>query len=924
MSQYHSIRRVTTFEDKRVVFRKRWLWAAVGLFSALFIGCKLDDNRLKGSIRGLPPSQLVGPSVIQLLVNQERTIEIVGGQPPYEYHLISGSGVLTSDGVYQADSEPGTAKVRITDKRGTKLDIDVEIFIPPQLKAESITLTARSKQSYDFSAPGGIAPLTYEVVSGPGQIDSHGQYTAGEEAGEAVVRVTDHQGNLAEAIARNVSLIVDGPVYAQKLDSQGNYYVGGSFRHVYPQLAPGLVALDTKTAARDFGFDLFNGFNGTVRSILSLPDGSLIVGGNFTEFRGVARQRLARLSASGALDASFDSSEGFDGEVYSLVTDGEFVYVGGDFTEYGSVSRQSVARLNLQTADLDLGFDTSSGFDGPVHALALEGSALFVGGAFTSYKTETRQRIAKIHSETAELDEDFDAASGFNNSVWALALSPNGLFVGGQFTSYQSTTRQRVAKLDPASGALDMDFDTTSGFNQTVRTLLWSDQGLYAGGQFSNYKGVDRQRLALLDSETGSLDTVFETALGFDSTVESLLLSPEGLYVGGSFLEFAGSLRERVALLDPLTASLDNVFGSGSGGIGNNSAFALAQREGHLIVGGNFFTSGGIPRLGLAKFLPGGLDLDFSFDTSLGFNGTVLALEIQDNNLYVGGDFSQYKGIARSRIAKLNRNTAELDADFDSSSGFEGRQVDAIIYHDGGLVVGGIFSSYQGAAQNALVRLNALTAERDTDFLNGLASGFEQVHDLKLIEDEFIAVGYFFNYSGQPRSFIFRAHARTGALNETFAPGLGARTYAVDISGGSLFVAGRFTGVNGFTRQRVAKVDLTDGATDLDFDSSSGFTHEIPGGGDSLSILAHNGSVFVGGNWNRYGDQPRRTVAKLNADTAILDGGFIAPLSGPGLSLMIREPDGPVWVGFFGFTTSPHICGYLCPLNQISGQIELP
>ncbi len=62
------------------------------------------------------------------------------------------------------------------------------------------------------------------------------------------------------------------------------------------------------TAPRpDFNSQLSGGFNGDVRVSLETSDGKILVGGNFTSFRGdaTAPDRLLRLNSDGSLDEAF-------------------------------------------------------------------------------------------------------------------------------------------------------------------------------------------------------------------------------------------------------------------------------------------------------------------------------------------------------------------------------------------------------------------------------------------------------------------------------------------------------------------------------------------------------------------------------------------------------------------------------------------
>lgn len=61
----------------------------------------------------------------------------------------------------------------------------------------------------------------------------------------------------------------------------------------------------------------------------------------------------------------------------------------------------------------------------------------------------------------------FTQATGFNNfAVRALVSDGTSLFVGGDFTTYRGSNAQRVAKIDLVSGTLDTTFTDVVQFGE--------------------------------------------------------------------------------------------------------------------------------------------------------------------------------------------------------------------------------------------------------------------------------------------------------------------------------------------------------------------------------------------------------------------------------------------------------------------------
>ena len=72
----------------------------------------------------------------------------------------------------------------------------------------------------------------------------------------------------------------------------------------------------------------------------------MLIGGDFTNFNGSVRSRVARLVDEGSIDPAFVSSLGADDIIHStaLQTNGR-VLIGGRFTSYHGIPRNRIARL---------------------------------------------------------------------------------------------------------------------------------------------------------------------------------------------------------------------------------------------------------------------------------------------------------------------------------------------------------------------------------------------------------------------------------------------------------------------------------------------------------------------------------------------------------------------------------------------------
>lgn len=180
----------------------------------------------------------------------------------------------------------------------------------------------------------------------------------------------------------------NAPFIAGGLQSNNRVIIGGNFTSVMGNSASRIARINTD-GTFDSGFNIGSGFNGLVRTILIQPDDKILVGGDFTDFNGNARNRIVRLNSNGTLDTTFNIGTGFDGSVHtiSLQADNK-ILVGGAFNVYNSTSRLAIARLNPD-GSLDTSFvpgTSLSDLEGVpiVKTIAIDGSGkIWVGGKFS-------------------------------------------------------------------------------------------------------------------------------------------------------------------------------------------------------------------------------------------------------------------------------------------------------------------------------------------------------------------------------------------------------------------------------------------------------------------------------------------------------------------------------------------------------------
>jgi uncharacterized delta-60 repeat protein len=364
------------------------------------------------------------------------------------------------------------------------------------------------------------------------------------------------------------------------------------------------AALAQVPGSLDLSFDpgTGTGSNGIVYDMVLQADGRVLIGGQFTQYNGIARPNLARVLADGSLDTSFDPGTGPNNPVIAQAVqpDGKIV-IGGLFSTYNGVARRRIARLNSD-GSLDTGFNVGTGFagTGSVEAITLQPDGkILVSGYFPSYNGIARNNIVRLNSD-GSLDTSFLTDPGPDDVVIGIELQPDGrMIIFGTFQNINGNPRVRIARLLP-NGALDTSFDPGSGAFGTIRAAsIQPDGRIMIGGGFIEYDGTARTRLARLNAN-GSLDPSFNPAVGPNGDVLDLQLQANGkVIIAGLFGTYRNTLRRNLARVNS-DGSLDPSFAPGAGAnFGLNCV--TPQADGRILIGGHLNAYAGASRQGVAR-----------------------------------------------------------------------------------------------------------------------------------------------------------------------------------------------------------------------------------------------------------------------------------------------------------------------------------
>jgi hypothetical protein len=384
---------------------------------------------------------------------------------------------------------------------------------------------------------------------------------------------------------------------------------------------------------------------------------------------------LSIVSAAGPTSAAVAPKERadrtwmVDGKVFALARHAGRLYIGGRFTQLQPPRGSGAAPMpahNLAAIDLASGEPVRSwrpdvgGADATVHALAIEGGAVYVGGRFASLGGSP---VANLGAVTLA---GGDAIGGFapavSGRVYALLASPDRLYAGGAFGRVDGLSRAKLAAWNLPSRSLTQAWKPRA-LGGAVRDLAF-DAGhgaVFIAGAFDAMaqggSTFTRESVAKVDAATGSLSS-WQIPVG-------QVGSPQ---TGWDVSATASRLHGGFGRGPNFAASFDATGNVGTriwrfGVVGNVQAVELSPGGSRLYLGGHF----GLGRLQqqiCGKNLRGLISVDPATGAPFcdwipqlapfggNFNGP-WALEAVGQRLWVGGGWGKVDGLRQRNLARF-------------------------------------------------------------------------------------------------------------------------------------------------------------------------------------------------------------------------------------------------------------------------------
>jgi uncharacterized delta-60 repeat protein len=334
-----------------------------------------------------------------------------------------------------------------------------------------------------------------------------------------------------------------------------------TLRHLVAAVSLSFCALGAANAqtpgSQDLSFATGPQADSTVLALALQPNGQVLAGGIFANFRGQPRNLVARLNPDGSLDSLNPglALSGYNGgspavNAVAVQSDGKII-VAGIFNVLGQQPGGGVARLNADgsldgTFNVGEGIVDNGGEVGRADCVAvLPDGQILVGGSFITFNGTPYTGLVRLNAD-GSLDTTFNSGgggvtpNGYGEYVKSIAVLPNGqIVIGGGFNAYDGFQEGGVARLN-ADGTLDQNFQSGTGADETVYAVAVQSNGqVIAGGDFNNFDGASIPTHLVRLNTDGGLDTTYFASNSslFIEEVDSIVLQPDGqALIGGIFL----------------------------------------------------------------------------------------------------------------------------------------------------------------------------------------------------------------------------------------------------------------------------------------------------------------------------------------------------------------------------------------------------
>ena len=321
--------------------------------------------------------------------------------------------------------------------------------------------------------------------------------------------------------------------------TDGTVYIGGDFTNFDNQGGnfDFIVQWDGSSYTA-----LGSGMNGVVHSMYVKADGTLLVGGAFTTAGGTTVRGIASWNGS-AWSALGPPSSGGTVKAIAVGKDGK-VYVGGSFDDWDGTA----AADRIASWDGTNWAAVSSGADNDVESLVVDSDGtLYVSGDFDTIGGVAADNVASWNGTAFT---SLAAAGSTDSTVNALHLIEGGeLLAGGNFTQINSVSAVYIAAWNGAawsvlgSGLQDQTLDIYRWRDFILIAGKFTGEGSGGGGTFDHVAIWNGSTFTHLDLDLPGVPNVFAVYADKDDLYIGYTTTGTGAYAGTTSVTPGGNTR---------------------------------------------------------------------------------------------------------------------------------------------------------------------------------------------------------------------------------------------------------------------------------------------------------------------------------------------------------------------------------------------
>lgn len=461
-------------------------------------------------------------------------------------------------------------------------------------------------------------------------------------------------------------------------------------------------------------------------------------------------------------------------------------------------------------------------------------------------------------------------SGGFNNSVHAIKINEdNSIYAGGDFTQFKGEiTASKLIKLTPF-GNIDYSFNTNSYNRRALVIETLADGKILAGSAAASNAlgGLD------MFNPDGTIDEEFNIGTGFNNDVNDLVIQEDGkIVVVGEFTQFNNSPVNKVIRLNS-DGSLDNTFN-----LSNTLTVpwdvpriecVKIDNYGRILIGGYF--DGSIFRLNnngsiQAQFKPNnefGLSIrEIINGTEYLLPGTIEDILVTENDEIIGvGYFESYgsESIEVNNIIRFYDSTS-IDLNFLIDSGSDSSITSIEKTNNNNYILMGNFDYFQNFPVSKLCMID-LSGNVNTSFNDG-TSYDNVIRSISINNNDIYAVGGQFEYYNDAYVGRITSYSTTG-INQFSEEGFDSYVEGLLNNNDDLYVFGEFNEFNGQQVNGLVRLN-EQGIIDEPFDIGLGFNGLIK----DLVVLPNEDIIAVGA-FTSYNNTIAKRIVKLHPDGSI-------------------------------------------------------